>query len=276
MIDLHLHSRASDGALTPAELVSLAASRGVQMLALTDHDCTTGLAEAARAAANHAMRFIPGVEISVSWQNQTLHVVGLDIDANTDALQQGLAHLQGLRDVRAQEIGRRLAKRGIEDAYAGARELAGDAEITRTHFAQHLQASGHVRTFQEAFKRFLHRGKPGHVSVTWASLEECIGWIHAAGGHAVLAHPLRYGMTRTRLLDALTAFKQAGGDGLEVVCGRSNRDELMSAGHLAVRFELAGSVGSDFHTPGNPYLQPGGLAELPVTVSPIWERFHRA
>jgi 3',5'-nucleoside bisphosphate phosphatase len=276
MIDLHLHSRASDGALTPAELVGLAASRGVRMLALTDHDCTDGLAEAAQAAAVNDINFIPGVEISVSWQNQTLHVVGLDIDADTDALQQGLAHLQGLRDVRAQEIGRRLAKRGIEDAYAGARELAGDAEITRTHFAQHLQASGHVRTFQEAFKRFLQRGKPAHVSVTWAALDECIGWIHAAGGHAVLAHPLRYSMTRTRLLQALTAFKAAGGDGIEVVCGRSNRDELMNAAHLATRFELAGSVGSDFHTPGNPYLQPGGLAELPATVSPIWERFHRA
>ncbi|HEX5340507.1 MAG TPA: PHP domain-containing protein [Gammaproteobacteria bacterium] len=276
MIDLHLHSRASDGALAPAELVALAASRGVKMLALTDHDCTAGLVEAAQAAADKDIRFIPGVEISVSLQNQTLHIVGLDIDADDTALQQGLTRLQGLREVRAQEIGRRLAKRGIEDAYAGARELAGDAEITRTHFAQHLQASGHVRTFQEAFRRFLQRGKPGHVSVTWASLEECIGWIHTAGGHAVLAHPLRYGLTRTRLLRALAAFKQAGGDGIEVVCGRSNRDELMSAAHLATRFELAGSVGSDFHTPGNPYLQPGGLAALPEAVAPIWERFHRA
>lgn len=273
MIDLHLHSRASDGALTPTELVALAASRDVTMLALTDHDCTDGLAEAARAAASHGMRFIPGVEISVTWQNQTLHIVGLDIDANTATLQQGLAQLQALRDSRAQEIGRRLAKRGIEDSYAGARELAGDAEITRTHFAQHLLNNGHVRTFQEAFKRFLQRGKPGHVPITWASLEECIGWIHAASGHAVLAHPLRYGITRSRLLRALAAFKQAGGDALEVVCGRSNPDELMNAAHLATRFELAGSVGSDFHTPGNPYLQPGGLTQLPVNIKPVWENF---
>ena len=273
MIDLHLHSRASDGALAPAELVALAASRGVTMLALTDHDCTDGLAEAADAAARHSMRFIPGVEISVSWQNQTLHIVGLDVDADTALLQQGLAHLQGLREVRAREIGRRLAKRGIEDSYAGARELAGEAEITRTHFAQHLLNNGHVRTFQEAFKRFLQRGKPGHVPVTWASLEECIAWIHGAGGHAVLAHPLRYGMTRTRLLRVLAAFKQAGGDALEVVCGRGNPDELMNAAHLASRFELAGSVGSDFHTPGNPYLQPGGLPQLPVNIKPVWENF---
>ncbi|HEX5340530.1 MAG TPA: PHP domain-containing protein [Gammaproteobacteria bacterium] len=276
MIDLHLHSRASDGALEPAALVALAASRGVTLLALTDHDCTNGLAEASRAATDHALRFIPGVEISTSWQNQTLHVVGLDIDADSGALQQGLARLQALRDVRAREIGRRLAKRGIQDAYEGARELAGAAEVTRTHFAQHLQARGHVRSFQEAFGRFLKRGKPGYAPVTWASLEECIGWIHAAGGHAVFAHPLRYGLTRTRLLRALVAFKEAGGDGIEVVCGRSNRDELMSAAHLATRFELAGSVGSDFHSPGNPYLQPGGLAALPEAVAPIWERFHRA
>ncbi|HEX6551097.1 MAG TPA: PHP domain-containing protein, partial [Gammaproteobacteria bacterium] len=113
MIDLHLHSRASDGALTPTELVALAASRDVKMLALTDHDCTDGLAEAARAAADHSIQFSPGVEISVSWQNQTLHIVGLDINPDAADLQQGLAQLQALRDSRAQEIGRRLAKRGI-------------------------------------------------------------------------------------------------------------------------------------------------------------------
>jgi predicted metal-dependent phosphoesterase TrpH len=273
MIDLHLHSRASDGALSPTELVELAASHGVRMLSLTDHDCTDGLAEASRAAAANGIRFIPGVEISATWQNRTLHIVGLGIEPDAPALQQGLAAQQKLRDERAQEIGRRLAKRGIDDAYAGARELAGSAEITRTHFARHLLARGHARTFQDAFKRFLQRGKPGHVQVNWASLEQSINWIHAAGGHAVFAHPLRYGMTRAWLLRTLTAFKEAGGDGMEVICGRSNRDELMNAAHLAARFELAGSVGSDFHTPDNPHLQPGGLPPLPDNVTPIWRRF---
>lgn len=273
MIDLHLHSRASDGALSPTELVSLAASCNVRMLALTDHDCTDGLAEASQAADANGIRFIPGVEISASWQHRTLHVVGLGIEASAPALQEGLAAQQSLRDERAQEIGRRLAERGIDDAYAGARELAGSAEITRTHFARHLLARGYARTFQDAFKRFLQRGKPGHVQVTWASLEQSVNWIHAAGGHAVFAHPLRYGMTRSWLVRALAAFKEAGGDGLEVICGRSTRDEVMNAAHLAARFELAGSVGSDFHTPDNPYLQPGGLPALPDNVTPIWERF---
>ncbi|HET7921796.1 MAG TPA: PHP domain-containing protein [Gammaproteobacteria bacterium] len=275
MIDLHTHSRASDGALEPAALVALAAARGVTMLALTDHDCTGGLAEAARSAQTQGLRFIPGVEISVSWHSHTLHVVGLDIDADTPALQQGLARLQALRDSRAREIGRRLAQRGIENTYEGARALAGEAEITRTHFAQHLHTRGHVRSLQEAFRRFLKRGKPGYAPVTWASLEESIGWIHAAGGRAALAHPMRYDLTRTRLTNALADFKQAGGDGLEVVCGRGGRDEIMTSAHLAARFELTGSVGSDFHTPGNPYLQPGGLPPLPETIPPIWEKFRQ-
>lgn len=274
MIDLHLHSSASDGALPPDELVALAAANGVRTLALTDHDSTAGLNAGAAAAADCGLQFVPGVEISVSWQHRTLHVVGLNIDAGNARLQTGLTALQRLRDTRAREIGRRLAQRGIPDAYAGAQALAAGAEITRTHFARHLQDSGHVRTFQEAFKRYLHLGKPAYVSVTWAALEDCIAWIHAAGGLAVLAHPLRYPMTRSWLLRALNAFKQAGGDAMEVVCGRGNRDELLQAAHLATRFELAGSVGSDFHAPGNAYLHPGGLPPLPDSVEPVWYRFN--
>jgi len=274
MIDLHLHSSASDGALSPDEVVALAAANGVRTLALTDHDSTAGLEAGAAAAARLKLTFVPGVEVSVSWEHRTLHVVGLNIDASNDQLQAGLRELQKLRDTRAREIGRRLAKRGIPDAYAGARALAAGADITRTHFARHLHANGHAKNFQDAFKRYLHLGKPAHVSVTWAALEDCIDWIHTAGGQAVLAHPLRYPMTRSWLLRALTAFKQAGGDALEVVCGRGNRDELMQAAHLATRFELAGSVGSDFHAPGNAYLHPGGLPELPDNIEPVWNRFH--
>ena len=270
MIDLHTHSRASDGTLSPTELVSLAAGRGVKLLSLTDHDCLDGVAEARAACEAAGIRFLPGVEISVSWERKTLHVVGIGIDPQHTGLQIGLARLQAVRDERAREIGRRLEAKGIAGAHAGALALAGDARLTRTHFARFLHQAGHVKDESQAYKKWLGRGKPGHVSVEWASLEEALSWIHGAGGQAVLAHPLRYGMTRAWLVKALTAFKQAGGDAMEVVSGRGNPDEFHVAVHLVQRFELAASVGSDFHAP-SPWLQPGVEIALPDTVKPVWK-----
>ena len=272
MIDLHTHSRISDGILSPGELVALAASRGVKLLALTDHDTVDGLAAAKQAAAGMALHLVNGVEISVTWEHKALHIVGLDVDVEHPALTAGLARLQGIRDERAREIGRRLEAKGIAGAYGGAEALAGGARLTRTHFARFLHQAGHVKEEAQAYKKWLGRGKAGHVSVTWASLEEAIGWIHAAGGQAVLAHPFRYGITRAWLVKVLTAFKQAGGDGMEVVSGRGNPDEFHTALHLAGRFQLAASVGSDFHAPA-PYSQPGIAVELPAGVPPVWERF---
>jgi predicted metal-dependent phosphoesterase TrpH len=271
VIDLHLHSRASDGTLSSTELVSLAAARGVSLMALTDHDCLDGVAEAASACAAAGIRFLPGVEVSVSWDRKTLHIVGVGIDPQHAGLKAGLTRLQGVRDARALEIGRRLEKSGITGAHAGAFALAGEAHITRTHFARFLHQAGHVKDEAQAYRRFLGRGKPGHVSAEWAGLEECINWIHAAGGQTILAHPLRYGFTRAWLVKVLTAFKQAGGDAMEVVSGRSNPDDVAVAAHLAKRFELAGSVGSDFHAP-SPYLQPGVITPLPADIEPVWER----
>ena len=273
MIDLHLHSRVSDGTLTPTELVELAAARGVQLLALTDHDCLDGLAEARIAAQTAGIRFVAGVEISATWEHRTLHIVGLNIDPKNGSLCSGLAHLQTIRSDRAMEIGRRLEARGIHGACAGAQQLAGNDIVTRTHFAQWLCDNGHAESMQQAFQRFLARGKPGHVPVTWASLEESIGWIHSAGGKAVLAHPLRYDMTRSWLMRALEAFKQAGGDAMEVICGRDNRDDIATATHYAARFGLAASVGSDFHNPATPWNQPGIEASLPKNLLPVWECF---
>ena len=271
MIDLHLHSRASDGTLSSTELVSLAAARGVSLMALTDHDCLDGVAEAAAACTAAGIRFLPGVEVSVSWDHKTLHIVGVGVDPQHAGLKAGLARLQAVRDARALEIGRRLEKHGVTGAHAGALALAGDARLTRTHFARFLHQAGPVKDEARAYKQYLGRGKPGHVSVEWASLEECIGWIHSAGGQAILAHPLRYGFTRAWLVKVLTAFKQAGGDAMEVVSGRSNPDDVAVSVHLAKRFELAGSVGSDFHAP-SPYLQPGVETSLPVDIEPVWER----
>ena len=271
MIDLHTHSRVSDGTLSLTALVQLAAQRGVKLLALTDHDSTTGLAEA-RGAAPAGLRLVDGVEISVSWEHKTLHVVGLDVDPAHPALVTGLTLLQGQRDVRARKIGERLEAKGIAGAYEGALALAGEAKPTRTHFARFLHQAGHVKDEAQAYKKWLGRGKPANVSAEWASLEEAVNWIHAAGGQAVLAHPFRYGLTRSWLVKALTAFKQAGGDAMEVVSGRGNPDEFHVALHLAQRFELAASVGSDFHAP-SPWLQPGVDIALPDAVKPVWKSF---
>ena len=272
MIDLHTHSRLSDGVLTPAELVALAASRGVTLLALTDHDTVDGLAAARDAAIGTGLRVVDGVEISVTWEHKTLHVVGLDVDPLRPALSAGLARLQQVRDARALEMGRKLEAKGFHGALAGAQALAGEAKLTRTHFARFLHLAGHVKNEAQAYKKWLGRGKPANVNAQWASLEEAIHWIHAAGGQAVLAHPFRYGITRAWLVKALTAFKQAGGDGLEVVNGRGNPDEFHTALHLAQCLELAVSVGSDFHAPV-PYSQPGVNIELPANVPTVWNRF---
>jgi len=273
VIDLHLHSRASDGSLTPTELVQLAATRGVRLLALTDHDCLDGLTEARAAARVAGIHFVNGVEISVTWEHKTLHVIGLNIAPANAELNAGLARLQAARGIRALEMGRRLSTRGIHGACAGAQQLAGNDNVTRTHFAQWLSNQGHADTPQKAFQRFLARGKPGYVATIWASLEESIGWIHTAGGKAVLAHPLRYGMTRSWLMKALTAFKQAGGDGIEVISGRGNPDECATANHFASRFGFAASVGSDFHNPATPWNQPGIKVSLPENITPVWECF---
>lgn len=271
MIDLHTHSRASDGACTPAELVNLAAARGVTLLALADHDTTAGLEEAAAACRAHGIRFVPSVEISASWEHKTLHVLGLGIDSGNTALQTGLTQLRARRDSRAKEIGRRLEARGIAGAGNGARELAAGAPVSRLHFARYLVDHGHARDLQRAFRKFLKRGKPGHVPVIWASLEEAVGWIHAAGGQAVLAHPLRYDLNRSKLLKVLEAFKAAGGDGIEVVCGRGTKEEHLAALEHAVRFGFSGSLGSDFHAPA-PYLQPGVDESLVSNLPPVWQR----
>ncbi|MGB9429575.1 MAG: PHP domain-containing protein [Gammaproteobacteria bacterium] len=273
MIDLHLHSRASDGSLTPTQLVQLAAARGVRLMALTDHDCVGGLEEARVEATVSGIRFINGVELSVTWEHITLHVIGLNIDAMNSVLTAGLERLRAARVVRAREIGKRLAARGIENTYAGVRELADSDNVTRNHFAQWLATHGHTKTTQDAFRRFLTRGKPGYVSTQWSSIEESVNWIHAAGGRAVLAHPLRYGLTRTRLMRALAAFKQAGGDAMEVICGHGNRDDIATASHYAARFELMASVGSDFHNPATPWNQPGVETPLPETLTPVWKCF---
>jgi predicted metal-dependent phosphoesterase TrpH len=271
--DLHCHSTASDGALAPAELVRRAIGEGVTMLALTDHDSVAGLKEAQHAATGSGMRFVCGIELSAQWQGKTIHVVGLDIDPTHPSLCLASRNLQQLRIERAKRIALKLEKKGIAGAYEAVSRQARDGMITRSHFADFLVANFHVSDHQDAFDRYLARGRAAYAETEWAPLEDAVKWIIAAGGIAVVAHPLRYKLTASWMRRLFTAFKDAGGRAVEVVAGRYNADEIRTCALYAKQFGLYGSAGSDFHTPRNQWLELGRLAALPDGVQPVWELF---
>lgn len=269
--DLHCHSLASDGSLAPEDVVSRAVARGVDVLALTDHDGTEGIAAAKRAAEDTALKIIPGVEISVTWSNQTVHIIGLNIDTDDQAMQQGLAEIRQYRQTRAIKIAEKLAKHGIEGAYEGASQYASPVMLGRVHFAKFLVQAGHAKTIGDVFKQFLVKNKPGYVSGEWATLEQAVSWINNAGGQAVIAHPGRYKMTATKLKRLLAEFVSLGGVGMEVVSGRQSPEEIKQLAKWAVEYNLLASRGSDFHSPDNEWVELGRLPDLPPTVAPIWQ-----
>jgi predicted metal-dependent phosphoesterase TrpH len=272
--DLHSHSTASDGFLPPAELVKRAHEQGVTALALTDHDTINGLAEAQQAAAAVNLRLINGIELSVTWKAHCFHLVGLGIHPESPVLMAGIKQIQAIRYERVAKIAKLLEKKKIFGAYEAVVAVAGETGmITRSHFADFLVAQNHVATEQEAFERYLGQGKPAYTSTTWAELEDAVSWINQAGGVAVLAHPMRYNLTASWMKRFLTAFKEVGGAGIEVITGRYNPDEVRRCADYAKNFKLAGSVGSDFHSPKNTWLELGRLAPLPAGVQPIWELF---
>ena len=268
--DLHSHSLYSDGTLSPSELVQRAHAAGVEVLALTDHDVTDGLGEAQIAANRCEMRVITGVEISVTWKNQTLHIVGLNIDPDRPELQQGLARLREFREWRAKEIGRRLEKKRIEGAYAGAARLARGAIIARTHFARFLVEQGYVRGFPQAFRQFLSRGKPGFVPGQWATLEEAVKWIVTAGGQAVVAHPARYKLSAGKLRQMLDEFHEGGGEAIEVISGSHTPEASLHFAGISREHGLLASAGSDYHGPEQTWMDLGKLPSLPEGCTPVW------
>lgn len=273
VVDLHLHSTASDGLLTPSGLVKVVHDAGVEMMALTDHDTVDGLTEAQRRANEKGMVFINGVEVSVTWQGKTLHVVGLNINPEHPSLRNGLADNRQRRMERAGRIARKLEKAGIPGALQGAKEHAGDKVIARPHFARFLVDTGVVKDPQEAFKRYLTRNKPAYVATQWAELEDAVGWIRDAGGVAVLAHAIRYKLTGAWMRRVLAAFKEAGGQGIEVVCGSYTATEINTSVGYALRYDLLGSVGSDFHGPSPMGRGPGRFPVLPEGITPVWNVF---
>jgi predicted metal-dependent phosphoesterase TrpH len=270
--DLHTHSTASDGALTPTELMHQAVQAGIQVIALTDHDTTEGIANAQHTADQLGLTLIPGVEISAVWRDCTLHIVGLQIAVDHPILQQGLTQLAKARTERAYQINTQLNAAGLTgDWYTAAQQFG--QSIGRPHFARALVAAGHAATVPEAFKRFLQPGKPGYVSGTWAPLAEALRWIQAAGGQAVLAHPARYRLKQRRLRQLLATFVDAGGTGIEVIAGNYQAEEVRLLARLAHEYSLLASVGSDYHGPGLSYRSLGALPALPTGCAPIWQQW---
>jgi len=268
--DLHAHTTASDGSLVPAALVQHAADCGVQVLAVTDHDTTAGLDEARAASRRHAIELISGIEISVTWSHQTIHVLGLQIDPECEALQQGLRKLHEFRQWRAEEIARRLEKARIPGGLEAARRYAGGKIISRTHFARFLVDAGYAKDMKQVFKRYLVANKPGYVPGQWASLAEALGWIQEAGGVAVLAHPARYRISSQRLYQLLEEFRELGGAGIEVVSGSHSQGDILRFAELAGQYGFYASRGSDYHGPENAYADPARLPALPEQCRPIW------
>lgn len=270
--DLHCHSTASDGALTPSELVKRAKAKNVTALALTDHDTLKGQQEAKIAAENNQINYISGIELSTTWERKCFHIVGLNFDLEAVALSSGIEKLQIQRKQRAERISALLEKKGISGAYQFVTEQAGEGMITRSHFADFLFQHQHVKSRQDAFDKYLGAGKSAFVNTIWADLHDAVGWIQAAGGVAVVAHPLRYKLTASWMRRFLAAFKESGGQAIEVVTGRSSVEDIRVSMNYAKKFELTASLGSDFHVPDQ-WVELGRLAPLPENIQPVWELF---
>jgi predicted metal-dependent phosphoesterase TrpH len=270
--DLHCHSVASDGTLTPEQLAERAKSNGVELWALTDHDELGGQARALAAAHAQGMRYITGVEISVTFIGHTIHIVGLGFDVHNAALNAGLQQTRGGRRQRAMEMSDGLAKVGIHGAFEGALPYVGNPDlISRTHFARFLVETGVCKDTNEVFRRFLTEGKPGFVPHRWASLKDAVTWITGAGGMAVIAHPARYKLTPNEEFALFTEFKAHGGQGVEVVTGSHSAAEYVTYAETAKEYGLAASRGSDFHSPDESHTELGTLPLLNKELTPVWQ-----
>lgn len=270
-IDLHSHTFYSDGALSPAELIDRAHNMQVDVLAITDHDTVAAIAEAKahQAKQKRLMHIVPGVEISTSWHGFDIHILGLNVDAQCPVFLQRLQEQEQRRIQRAEAMDAKLEKAGISGVYQEAKQLGGKGQITRAHFASVLQRRGVVASKDAAFKRYLGKGKRAFVTTQWVSIADAVTWIQDAGGRAVLAHPGHYGLSAKWLRRLLDTFKQAGGDGMEVVHTQLSPDNRRQLAAYAEEYQLLASAGSDFHFPGR-WTELGRNLGLPEQLTPVW------
>lgn len=271
--DLHCHSTTSDGVLAPAELASRAKRNGVDLWALTDHDELGGIAAAREAANDLALPFVAGVEISVTWAGKTVHIVGLNVDEHHQGLQDGLRRTRSGRQQRALDMASDLEKRaGISGAYEGALQFVGNPDlISRSHFARFLVERGISTSVQDAFDHYLADGKPGFVPHRWASLENAVGWIRAAGGVPVIAHPGRYDYSAVAFDQLFLEFRSHGGVAIETLTGSHSPDQYGEYTRIANQYGFLHSRGSDFHAPDDQGIDLGGLPPMPKAARPVWQ-----
>ena len=270
-VDLHCHSNVSDGVLAPAAVAAYARKGGVDVWALTDHDEVSGIKAARAAAHGLGMRFVAGVEISVTWANETVHVVGLQINEDAPQLAQGLAATRAGRDARGREIAAQLARAGIPGAYEGALKYVANPDLlSRTHFARYLVEIGACDSTPDVFRKYLSEGRPGYVPHRWATLADAVGWIRGAGGIPVIAHPGRYRFTQLAEGALFDEFKQLGGNAIEVVTGSHTPDQYETYAETARRYGFLASRGTDFHAPGEARVEFDKLAPLPAGLTPVW------
>lgn len=272
LADLHTHTTASDGQLSPLELVSRAREAGVNILAITDHDTVSGAMTVADAMPA-GLQLISGVELSANWRSLCVHIVGLNIDLQNTTLLDCLRKQQSVRQERAVTIAERMERAGFEGTLEGARKLAGKEYIGRPHFARYLVSSGQVKDEKTAFKKYLGQGKAGDVRHGWPDIEEVISWVTIAGGNAVLAHPAKYKLTNLRLEELCREFRDAGGEAIEVVSGHQEKSLTTKLARLAERHGLMASTGSDFHRPGLKWADLGGASPLPENCRPVWQHW---
>lgn len=274
IFDLHSHSTASDGVLTPTELVRRAATNNIDILAITDHDTIKGLPEAIHIIESEKLpvKLIYGVEISTLWKNNEIHIVGLNIDMNSVLLNQLLLTQEQHRIERAKGIAEKLSKVGIAQAYEKSQAYAQGDIVSRAHFARFLIDNHFAKDMKRAFKKYLGKSGYAYVPANWCSISDAINAIHASNGQAVLAHPTRYDLTLTKLKTLLLEFKEKGGDGMEVSQSRQSQDDLRTLTKLSHEFELLASQGSDFHGTES-YLDLGKTSPLPTSAKPIWHNW---
>jgi 3',5'-nucleoside bisphosphate phosphatase len=271
--DLHCHSAVSDGTLQPEAVAARAKANGVGLWALTDHDEISGQQRARDAAFALDLPWLSGTEISVTFIDTTVHIVGLGFDPEDAALRAGLAATRGGRRERAMEMSASLAKAGIHGAFEGALKYVGNPDlISRTHFARYLVEIGACADTPEVFRRYLTEGKPGFVPHRWANLRDAVGWIRDAGGIAVIAHPARYRFSANEEHALFSEFKGHGGEAVEVVTGSHTAAEALRYADTALEYGLFASRGSDFHSPEESHTDLGKLAPLPGQLTPVWER----